>query len=766
MVKYFTADDIRLLGYSEVSEIELREKDAQFQIHSAELKAGLKKIVSKFVYLKSGCTKSDLIILKSYLNKNDDLYIITPPSVKLTQDAIKDILGNKVPIFSHEQIIWDKIVDTFSEYLTSLKEDSWGIARDNYFVAPRAENLSPNDRLDKEIMEYFSKAIQAEGRDIIVVSASAGVGKTTLARKLVLDLAKTFNTYKLIPIYVEAKHWDKLKLDTVSELWDIIDNSIHNYSHSNLTSDLFYHVLKEGYLVFVFDGFDELCGQKNTQFNAQEEIDRLASIATNSDAKIMITTRSLYWENAISKSPKNVKLYNLSPFNTQQAKDYFDKKFKFERDKYSKACEIYSQLIASNNPRNDGGSREQFVNLPLVVGMVGTFVDQGGLKLSTTGDVITDLMFQMCEREIIRKGLTTNTKRQFKAFEDLAVLKMEESNPTFCLDDFGMTDFDPIDIPKLVDHFLLDKSGDYYTFAFDFYPQYLRASFLTEKLMIGEVSNKDAWRLMSQESNGKSYILEHMLPMLGADITEMIKLWYANVPIEHVDSKSFLFHLAKSFVGKEESVMLERTNRLFTIFYPNFLKDRIIRNANFIGQLDKLDLSGISFIGCNFRDVSFSKCRADENTKFINCRFSGMLEFPGCAIKEWSQVQMIDTITLSPANLIWEEMLEEGKFFPRKEDHVKDALKLALNKFWFSGRLKATLRKDDWNKGTLGHSFYCKPVLDAMLKTGFIMEIEISNVPEGGYSCNHDSVEDLQRFMDNGMITGKIKEVFDLLLKK
>jgi hypothetical protein len=97
---------------------------------------------------------------------------------------------------------------------------------------------------------------------------------------------------------------------------------------------------------------------------------------------------------------------------------------------------------------------------------------------------------------------------------------------------------------------------------------------------------------------------------------------------------------------------------------------------------------------------------------------------------------------------------------------LKDALELAFKKFWYYGRVRITIQRKDWGKGSLGHSAYCEPIRIAMLREKLIDEIHISGVTEGGYSFNKDSLADLQRFMDNKQMTGKIKKVFNNLMKQ
>ena len=96
---------------------------------------------------------------------------------------------------------------------------------------------------------------------IRVIRAPAGVGKTSLARHLTRKVAEGADKYKLIPCYVESDHWAKLRVESLDQLWAMIENSLRHFDPNlRLTQSLFEHLLKSGDLVFIFDGFDELCG--------------------------------------------------------------------------------------------------------------------------------------------------------------------------------------------------------------------------------------------------------------------------------------------------------------------------------------------------------------------------------------------------------------------------------------------------------------------------------------------------------------------------
>ena len=91
-------------------------------------------------------------------------------------------------------------------------------------------------------------------------------------------------------------------------------------------------------------------------------------------------------------------------------------------------------------------------------------------------------------------------------------------------------------------------------------------------------------------------------------------------------------------------------------------------------------------------------------------------------------------------------------------------LRNALGRFWYHGRPRISMRLDDWNKGILGNLGLAGRVLDVMIKVGLVKVISISGVSEGGIAFDKSSMNDLQNYMDNQQLQGKIKEVYVQLI--
>lgn len=766
----FSTQDLDLLGYERSEEI---RNEKGWNAYRANATLGIETVESVFVYLKTDCLVDEARAAGIFLrSQKPTVYVLYPASIKLVLPTIEQVFQAQAGrIFNLESLVWRRLQGIFGRYIEDLES---GIPREENFVTPRREGADPHTDLEKDLVLYFDGKGNPPPGNLLVVKAPAGVGKTTLARHAVLRLIGDIQRYKSIPVFVESSHWRKLKLDSIDELWEIIQNSLQAFgSSSPINKDLFEYALRQGYLVFIFDGFDELCGNRTSNFDPNQLLASIASIAAASDARIVLTTRSLYWNSAISNPPPNVVLVELAAFNKQQAVGYFEKVFSGDKKKLQdKARELYEQVQrGSSKPRTSGGGRAQFVNLPLCVVMIAELVAQRGVDARAPSEnVLEDLILQICDRECERQNIRTSKGAQLAAFETLVCDRdfIREQSPEFDVEFLGMAGIASEDLESVRSHGLLaDGSDGRLRFKYEFLPSYLRAVALRRILaMSGEHIDGPYWELMANEANGKSYLLEHMVELTSlSDWRTAIRNAASKVPVHLPEARSFLFHLARNLLEEEQQIVTKQdlTDSLLSIFNPRFSTSHVVSGLTLLGSIQRLNLSGVTLQDCSFVDVSFLATEADESTRFIRCRFRGVIEFPEG--KQWKTVGLIEPQFLDPtASMCWESLL--GQTHGSKVDSVTESVRYAFQKFWHNGHLKANLRRNDWNKGPLSHSPYKTLVLDAMLKFSVLSEEDSSSVEEGVLRFNRDNLQSLQRFMDNRQKTGVVLDVIEHIMSK
>ena len=778
----FTSDDITLLGYKKaINCIETPEYD----VFDAASKVGIEDVTTRFIYLKTRCTLEAARQASVQWGNTKSMCVVKANSRAIGDENLSKIFGKNVRLCVQDDLVWEILEDSFSDYLKHLKDD---VPVEEHFISPRSREIGENLLL--KLLNYLKgrSDINDTGK-LIVLSANAGVGKTTLARWLIHNLVNQITTARTIPIYVEAQHWQKLKISSVHSLWDVIDNSLRMFSapHLQLTEELFLHALRQGYFSFIFDGFDELCSQGTAQFDPSSVLEELSEAVKSdeSEARILLTTRTLFWDAQIGEVPDNVKVWSLEAFNSQQAKNYFLKVFGQSTPKCKTARGLYSELIKSAVPRQHTGSvRDQFVNLPLCVRMVVDYVRRGGRSVTTENDkpILMSFLNGICEREINRQGFVTQARSQITSFRDMAM--GYGMNPVFSLEDLGTTPggFEEEDLERAADHALLEQhSPGLFKFRYDFVVPFLRGAEISEWIL-GAINDfntlpESVISTLVREADGKEQVLEQLPNFLDtADLDSVMEKGQIaasmNVSASPLGKQtkylsSFFFHVADRLISSESgNTKTDKSKRLFSkVLEINGNAQglsSVLKGWGFWGFINGLDLRGISFSRCNFKDINFKNCITDKTTTFDKCLFEGSLRFDG-AQAGWSQVTLHKNCEMKfPAAMSWEKILNRS--FRDDSDRVLHILRIGLGKFWYHGKIKPSLRMTNWTTGHLGQTGQAKELLESMLKEDVVRKIHISGVQEGGLAFDRESIRDLQNFMDNSQLSGKIESVYRSLI--
>ena len=794
MAQQFNERDLYLLDYDEV---ELKhDEPEELSVYDAFAKAGADRVMHRFIYLKSRCTQKGANLAVRYLRAPPDPtknYVVKAAS--LDNQTVLGIIKNRVgSLLSHEDLIWQQFGSVFDPYLTHLSET---MAPAPNFMQPRLKEPGQHgDEALPPISRYMRGVDSGDDGRVRILSAHAGVGKTTLARHLVRDLVKGRKSSGVVPIFVEAHHWEHLNLGEVNGLWGSIKNSldvndhlwgiiknsldVNDHTHEcsrRLSADLFRHALRQGYLSFVFDGFDELCGSDD-DFDAGRVLQELAEMVRESEARVLVTTRTLFWEAQIHAPPENVLVWTLDSFNSQQAHGYFRKKFGQSSAKTKHAESLYNSLRReSQRPREKTGSiRDQFVNLPLCVRMLADLVDD-----SQTGPVtipprpgesfLQRVLRGFCEREIKRIRIVSSAEAQLASFVDRAV-ESDQLNPAFDLEDLvlAVDGIKEVDLERLEWHGLLERpsgSGQY-RFRYDFLGPHLRAvavaGWLTDPTGSTPFGTKYLLRILRGEADGQGFVLEQLLTLLDPDDADVIMSRGRELGSDGPVG-SFIFHLVRELI---ERLKLPREEEIRVLFAG--LSGVSPENWNgelsgweFRGTLESLHLAGVKFHRCNFRDVSFRGCVVDRRTEFSKCVFDGDLRFErgdaDPSESQWKTVSVASDCEMSGhARFVWSDVL--GGHSASRDARIVELLRIGLEKFWYSGQIRLMIRNDDWSKGRLGRTGRSEMLLRHMLKAGLV-----SNDFRDRIELARDSFPDLQNYMDNDQLSGRIRDVYERLAR-
>ena len=621
MAMPFTSEDLILLGYDEIKPIDVGDSGIAF---AAKAKAGIELAEHTFVYIKTDATKEELISIALRLKGRDSLYVLKSKSGP-TDANLKSAFG-RATIRQLEDLLWQRVNDLFKAYARTLVEN---IPVEPNYIAPRSGGLLPHDRLDDFLIENFTKNQSSTAKKFVVLKANAGVGKTTLSRKLARDIAAKISGFKVVPVYVEAAHWGG-RLTSNSALWDIIQMSLQNFDPGSLINrSLFEAALKRGNIVFILDGFDELCSSPRSNISAAEAINFLRELAADSDARILLTTRTPYWDAEIGEDPAEVHSIDLLPFNPQQAKAYIRKFFEREDNKFEIARSMHAAVIThANEPSNSGGARAQFWNLPIAVSMICEAVKSGVSPADWHDFSLENLLIAICERESRRQGLSISGAKQLAAFKEISLLA-SQTNVEFDRDDLAASGVAESDLHKLNSHPLVRlHSNGAFGFAYDFLAPFLRALSIKEAISANGVEvRRSLLDAMRAEENGKGFQIDHASRLLEkSDIQNTIR-FLGRIPKTERSSRSFAIHLLLRHADAGANAVSTTDRREILLEALGITDSHLqIRDELFTGAYERIDLSGIEFVGCNFRDI-FLKNVSFKSARFKSCTFDGDFTF-------------------------------------------------------------------------------------------------------------------------------------------
>ena len=177
MATTFTAHDIELLGYSEPRKVS-EDEQVPYAIFEAIAAAGLEKIPARFIYLKSTCTLEAARTARRYNGPiQPHTYVVKPASLRLAESRLRKIFDHSTQIFELEDLVWTQLRGVFSEYIESLAE----VPTEKYFVPPRSPDRKIGDDLEVGLMDYMRGEATEDNGTLLVLSAHAGVGKTTVS---------------------------------------------------------------------------------------------------------------------------------------------------------------------------------------------------------------------------------------------------------------------------------------------------------------------------------------------------------------------------------------------------------------------------------------------------------------------------------------------------------------------------------------------------------------------------------------------------------
>ncbi|HWJ49479.1 MAG TPA: pentapeptide repeat-containing protein, partial [Solirubrobacteraceae bacterium] len=188
----------------------------------------------------------------------------------------------------------------------------------------------------------------------VLVLGDFGAGKTFLLRELARRMPGRLP--HLVPVFVELRSLEKVR--TFDQL---IVQHLATAGERRFDLDAFRYMLREGRIVLLFDGFDELA-ERVTYRRATEHFETLLQ-AAGDDAKVLVTSRTQHFESdrqvrkALLERAEmlpSLSLCRIQPFGPEQIVAFLTNRLgdkRKARERFELIDEIKDLLGLSHNPR-------------------------------------------------------------------------------------------------------------------------------------------------------------------------------------------------------------------------------------------------------------------------------------------------------------------------------------------------------------------------------------------------------------------------------
>lgn len=606
--------------------------------------------------------------------------------------------------------------------------------------------------------------------DILV--APAGQGKTTVAREIARRILDSKS--RSIPILVESAQWQNLlNLSLPNVLNAALLQSIPDAVRLTNTK-LFQLLVREQLLVPIFDGFDELCLHPHTSYTPTALLGDLLHLVGDTGAKILVTTRETFWETYGAKGlPRRIERLDLRGFSNDQRKRFFVKRLPRadERDTAFRLTREVGERLYEGIVNRSESQSERLSGVPLLLELVALYVEGNpdATFAPTTQDPLGPLLVGVCERENVRQQLQIGADKQMRIFEEL----FRDYSDDILRTDLAMyvQEFAPGTTQDALARF---ESHAFFSPGQDVRPRFesLRVYFVArwlanrlEQAIQEPDAVKQASPYLEKNASGNTDVFDFLVQRFAA-----MEISKAEAAIGHARKMllaqpraegaiSALFHLAQRLAFVQQSKK-ERTQHLFR----SLAVSSPIHKLAVFGKLSGLDLCGVEFDECVFRDAQFHNCVFDGSTAFLHTRFEGTIAFENC--QGAGLVALVDCSLSDAAEQAWNR--EAGRASKRlitervARDALRDILRKFLGQFGFS-----SIKDGDRKTGPISRNPSREIAWDQLFKEQVIERHHISGVTGGGIniSSKPEIRHEVRNFLDNAALGPHLSRVVAAILQ-
>jgi hypothetical protein len=767
-----------------------------WEMWSADFSTPAGTLTGYYLYLKSDCPWKEANSLnvkkwKSMTTVHPYDIIITDKSILASDEKrVKNEFQGR-DVYTSKRLI-RKAIFSGVEYNSPLKH-----ARQDIFIDPDLE-LEDGSKVNKAknyLTRWFLEASKGS-KKLSILRANAGVGKTSLARRVAMQLAN--EDEMTIPLLVESEQW-RSDIHAGMSLDSIWNHAISRALNKPIffSSELGHDVLfKEGVFLIIFDGFDELCLNPQSSYTPDSLIEVFLELLgiTRGDsteegasgepvnARILLTTRETYWKDIESKVDlNNIQLFKLRGFSNEQKSLFFKERLqtKSERDT---ALRIASQISGKlyDGLEIEDGNAERFSGIPFILEMIATAVENAPEAQINPydADPLAPLVEAVCKRENIRQNLDVSFQKQIELFEEL-FLDFPDEISFGILEEYGQVICGVHEQNKLVSltnhFFLVKKEEGKYVPRHELLRVYFIARFLSHKLL-GENGNQAKKRIIkalnlasSKKSSTIDWIATHLQNLPSEKL--VMAVHHALEIIGAHDNDLLALEAKKSLFQIVNKIVITQEKNARTAYLAHLLNVKhkdgkyYFKKVVLAGDAVSYDFESTIFEDCYLSEVSFRNCVFGGETRFQNCTFEGQLEFNNC--KNVGSIVTVNPKLSEEAEAQFDIAYNRSMRPEIRRYFAEEALKKALKKFKGSFGFSSILEFNR-HRGMDANNPYSQHVWESLSKCGVTSNHIISGISNKGINVVEDGSirRQIQTFLDNGYLGPALERVVNDMIQK
>jgi hypothetical protein len=782
-------DIAQLLSYSRTTNIDplpVKAREGRWALYGGVHKIHTSSLPFKVLYLYAAATQEDIRNAAREFSQDETVHVVYPPSLERTirgKTDIASVLNRATGVWSTREYLVSFIKDEIQTYLKKVTDQTPGD-----YIDPRVETPSGFAiKTPNPLLSFLRDPESERGTGKLgILLAEPGQGKTYMSRYLVSKISE--RDKNLVPLMVDSSQWHTMPIEDQRFLPKTI---AHSFRHFGATigwlegheDDFLNAMLKADVFRIVFDGFDEYILRNRGAVQPLEVLEALAELAQATGTRIIITSRTSFWNTSIAAAEIDTFLENtgsllftILPFDLEHAKKYFERRFSDE-SKRNEALKIYNIL----GRKNDG-----FVGRGFVLSLVADLADQGELSTRWAGEpnkAMVWLIEALCEREVLRQELQFTAHEQMTLLSTFAIEVAEGGVPNTELLELAINIVHPpldstslqVIIEKLKSHPVLSKdpARDIWAFKHD----QLRILLLAETIVDWPNDKIQRFIMKAKLDPGAWQDLGvTIVDILRSDLTEAQALERLETIIGSISAVQYSD--PGPSIRNEEGCRLGGVISLTAVerFLPrgSSLKDRAVllvklcgktsvKNQTFFGTIASFDFTGVTFENCRFERVAWANCKFDNTTIFLKCQIVGGV--PPAQCEGLGSAQVLDSRLDPEAEAIFNSVrVREGKKKYALDD-LRSDIHAVISKFIIRGGIGLkSVEASNLLKGPISASHYREEIIGTLATVVFEEHVISGNLR--GYNIRKNAAESVKFYAANNVPTGPLREAFERLQAK